>query len=110
MFGRSEEGTPPQDSPEQMQKQDASAANGVGNNGNGPVPGAPPIVQELLAVGRVDPRDLAQVALGGERADEIVPTAEGVTFFKGERARLHKESGAGKSLLAERLDRIKKGS
>lgn len=106
---RWEEGTPPQDSPEQVHEQDAPAQNGVRNDANGVAPGAPPIVEKLLAAGNIDPRDVAHIALGVEIGDEVVPTAEGITFFKGERARRHKESGASKSLLEERLDRIKKG-
>lgn len=73
-------------------------------NGNG----VPEIVQELSAFNNATPADLARLALQGEMADEIVPTAEGITLFEGKRAQLHRASGQQKSLLQLRLDRINK--
>lgn len=71
-------------------------------------PAPPPIVKKLLEAGDVTARELAsQQALGGVEPDEIVPTAEGIRFFRGDRLREHKESGAKDSLLKMRLDRIK---
>jgi hypothetical protein len=68
----------------------------------------PPIVERLTAINNTSSQELARLALGGAVPDEIVPTAEGITFFEGKRARDHKKSGSKRSLLAERLDRISK--
>ena len=68
----------------------------------------PRIVERLTAINNTSSQELARLALGGAVPDEIVPTAEGITFFEGKRARDHKKSGSTKTLLAERLDRISK--
>ena len=104
MFGKQEERTPPPPQPEDPSGQSAPETVGVGNNE--PVEPSP-FIKGLLALGDVRPQDLAMVVLG-ERADEIVPTAEGVTFSKGERSQRHKESGASESLLELRLEHINK--
>jgi hypothetical protein len=67
-------------------------------------------VKKLLDAGNVTARELASQALDGMEPDEIVPTAEGIRFFRGDRLREHKESGAKDSLLKLRLDRIKNRS
>lgn len=67
----------------------------------------PPNVEELRAVSNMGSHALNRLALGGDKPDEIIPTAEGMTFFTGERSQIHKASETNKTLLQERLDLVK---
>ena len=74
------------------------------NGNSGPVPA----VERLLPASHAAPWELARVAIGGPPPDEIVPTPEGVTFFKGEIAAQFEAAGDDESLLKARLDRGKR--
>jgi len=68
-------------------------------------------VQRLRSVGELDANELARRALqqaGEAPTDETVPTAEGVTFFKGRAAAEHAASGSDKTLLQIRVERIRR--
>lgn len=83
----------------------------IGNGSNGaPASHADPIpeVVRLLPANNAAPWELARVALGGPRPDEIVPTAEGYTFFEGELAAQFEAEGQKDALLKARLDRAKR--
>jgi hypothetical protein len=102
MMSDSGERTPP---PEE----DAAGGHQGGRNGaaeSGQPRSRPAIVEQLAAINDTTPEDLARLALGSS-PDETVPTAEGITLFKGERSQQHKASGSDKSLLALRIERIK---
>ena len=98
--GTNEERTPPPDA--------AEPEAGQSQPGSSHANGSPGIIEQLHAVGNANPQELARIALGGASSDEVVPTAEGITLFRDERARQHRASGSSKSLLEQRLDRIKK--
>jgi len=67
--------------------------------------GFPPAVTRLkIFFDEARPEAIIRSALGGEVADEIVPSADGINTFRGERALRSKTTAS--SLLGKRLARI----
>jgi hypothetical protein len=65
----------------------------------------PSAVEKFSSARGTSPWELARLAVGGTEPDEVVPTSEGVTFFKGEVAERFHAAAGDESLLKARLAR-----
>jgi hypothetical protein len=103
------EGIPqPPDEPGDQPEADTSAGaeNGASAATNGAVD--PKAYMKVLSeVSQLAPWQLARLALG-EEPDEIVPSAEAVTFFEGTVAQDFKDASAGESIVQFRRERAER--
>ncbi len=104
----SKEGIPSTEPDEEPGDSEATAGTGQraeGDGGSANGHGVPSAVEKFSSSRGTSPWELARLAVGGSEPDEIVPTSEGVTFFKGEVAERFHAAAGDDSLLKARLAR-----